>query len=78
MCTVALQHYLVLQTTNGIDKLLGALLESIARDKPDKPVQWMVDVFSNSSTVEQAVQKASQACLVGFLLSFVPSVPTSL
>ncbi len=50
-----------LQTQNSIDRLLGALLENIARNKPGKPVQWMIDVLSSSSSVEQAVQAASQA-----------------
>jgi len=50
-----------LQTQNSIDRLLGALLENIARNKPEKPVQWMIDVLSSSSSVEQAVQAASQA-----------------
>ncbi|KAA6425125.1 MAG: hypothetical protein FRX49_04621 [Trebouxia sp. A1-2] len=48
-------------TQNSIDRLLGALLENIARNKPEKPVQWMIDVLSSSSSVEQAVQAASQA-----------------
>ncbi|DBA72630.1 hypothetical protein WJX79_005051 [Trebouxia sp. C0005] len=47
-------------TQNSIDRLLGALLENIARNKPEKPVQWMIDVLSSSSSVEQAVQAASQ------------------
>ncbi|KAL3159717.1 hypothetical protein ABBQ38_010123 [Trebouxia sp. C0009 RCD-2024] len=44
----------------GVDKLLGALLENVLRNKPDRPVQWMIDVLVNSTDVEQAVQAASQ------------------
>ncbi|DBA82684.1 hypothetical protein WJX77_005099 [Trebouxia sp. C0004] len=47
-------------TQNSIDRLLGALLENIARNKPERPVQWMIDVLSSSSSVEQAVQAVSQ------------------
>lgn len=49
-----------LQREKQIDQLLGALLETVARNKPDKPVQWMIDILSASDTVEAAVQKANQ------------------
>ena len=49
-----------MQRQNGVDKLLGALLENIARNKPDKPVQWMIDTLSKSADVEQAVEAATQ------------------
>ncbi|KAL3157691.1 hypothetical protein ABBQ32_012127 [Trebouxia sp. C0010 RCD-2024] len=44
----------------GVDKLLGALLENVLRNKPDKPVLWMIDVLASSTDVQQAVQAASQ------------------
>ena len=49
-----------LQKEKQVDQLLGALLENIARNKPNKPVQWMIDILSVSETVEAAVQKANQ------------------
>lgn len=49
-----------MQKDNKIDQLLGALLESIARNKPEKPVQWMTDILAGSDSVDSAVKKAEQ------------------
>ena len=54
-------QWCLLQSENGIDKLLGTLLENVVRNKPDKPVQWMINILANSNDVQQAVQAASQA-----------------
>lgn len=68
----------LLQSQNSIDKLLGALLENVVRNKPDKPVQWMIDVLCNSSSVQQAVQKASQAWGFSFVLYAYAIITTEL
>lgn len=51
----------VLQRENKIDQLLGALMENVAKNKPEKPVQWMIDILLGSENVEAAVQKAKQS-----------------
>ena len=47
-----------LQKDHKVDQLLGALMEGIAKNKPDKPVQWMIEVLAGSTSVEEAVHKA--------------------
>lgn len=49
-----------LQRDKKIDQLLGALMEHVARNKPEKPVQCMIKILAGSSSVEAAVQTANQ------------------
>lgn len=55
---IALSSSDALQKEQKVDQLLGALLESIAKSKPENPVQWMIDVLAGSKSVDDAVQKA--------------------